>query len=116
MESLQSLASTVIGKVLIWIIGILVATSMSLAVWVYILKADVKVEKANKAAAEATLNSVTGQLTQNYIDYLERLSDANKTNTVVQTRFVERVKNIIQRVEVNATCDDAMSDINIYQY
>lgn len=116
MEQFQSLASTVIGKVMMWIIGILAATSISLAVWVYLLKADVKVEKANKAVAESNLNSITDQLTQNYLDYQVRLLDANKTNTVIHTRYIDRVKTITQWRDKNATCDDAMSDLNNYQY
>lgn len=60
METLSSLASTVIGKVLIWIITALVAVIIGMGGWVYILKADVKV--ANSAIEKAQVNKELDEL------------------------------------------------------
>lgn len=116
METLSSLASTVIGKVLIWIITALVAVIIGMGGWVYILKADVKVAKSKKAQVQVVLDAVVNQLTQNAEDYQRRLGDANKTNTIIQKQYINTVKYIQTWEDHNDTCDEAMRTIDAYQF
>lgn len=53
MEALSSLASTIIGKVMMWVIGILVVIIIGMLGWVYLLKADVKIAESSLLTAQA---------------------------------------------------------------
>lgn len=52
-EEVQGLASTLFGKVIIWIIAILVAAIFSMGGWVYLLKSDVALAQSNLQTAQA---------------------------------------------------------------
>lgn len=88
----------------------------SLSIWIYALKSDLKVETALKEGVISALTAQSNILESNRVDYEHNLIDANKTNTVIHTRYKERIQVIYQWGDNNATCDDAMYDINHYQY
>lgn len=101
-------------KFAIW--GAIAAIIIALCGWVYLLKADLKVEKALRSGIEYALSVQSGMIDANRAEYEQNLMDAEKSNTVIQTRYRDRVKVITQWRDANATCDDAMSDFNHYQY
>lgn len=87
METLSSLASTVIGKVMMWIIAVLVAVIVGMGVWVYILNADVQV--ANSAIEKAQVNKELNELQK------EALRSAIlDQNDAVEKQRVDAVKKL----------------------
>lgn len=105
-----------INSFAVYIIAALAAVIVGMSGWVYLLEADLKVEKAERSGIEYALNVQSGMIDANRADYEQNLMDAEKSNTVIQTRYRDRVKVITQWRDANATCDDAMSDFNHYQY
>ncbi|MDD2267646.1 hypothetical protein [Sulfuricurvum sp.] len=116
METLQSLVNTVIGKIMIGVIAVLAVTSMSLSVWVYVLKADNKVAVAEKNQALSNLDTMSGILVKNYDEYQVRLEDANKTLIMTQKQYINTQKRLKTWEDHNDTCDEAMRAIDAYQF
>ena len=92
------------------------ATIAFLSVWVYLLKSDLKVAHADYKAIESALTAQSEIIESNRAEYERNLADANKTKTVINTRYKERVKVIYQWGEENATCDDSMRYLNNYTF
>lgn len=116
MEPLKSLASTVIGKVLLWIITVLLVVIIGMFGWVYLIKADIKVSKSEKEVVQTQLDALADQLTKNYLYYLRRLDEANQTKVIVQKQYIEKIKYIEKMGDHNDTCDEAMRAIDAYQF
>jgi len=99
------------------VIGALIAIIVaSLLTWVYLLKADLKVAKADYKAIESALTTQSNILEANRADYERNLAEASKTNTVVQTRFKDRVKVIYEIGEKHEDCNGSMYSINHYNF
>lgn len=89
----------------------------SLLGWVYLLKADLKVAHDDYKAVESALTAQSNIIESNRVDYERNLVDANKTNTVIETRYKDRIKLIYQWGETNATdCNGSMSYLNNYAF
>lgn len=90
---------------------------VSLLGWVYLLKADLKVAHADYKAVESALTAQSNIIESTRVDYERNLIDANKTNTVIETRYKDRVKVIYQWGEQNVTdCNSSMSFINHFNF
>lgn len=87
-----------------------------LLMWVYLLKADLKVEIALKEGVISALTAQSTIIESNRVDYERNLAEANQTKTVIQTRHKERVKVIYQLGDTNASCSDSMQFINHYTF
>lgn len=116
MQFLKSLVSTTFGKSLLWIIAILLATSMSLAGWIYLLKADLKVERAEKAVMENGLLLVSVMLEENRVNYEENLKGAAVIKEKIKVEYKTKIQIIEKWRENNATCSDAMGYLNTYNF
>lgn len=116
MEALRSLVSTVIGKITIWIIIALLAVIVVMYGRIYFLNQKLKVEVALKDGITYALSAQSQMIDTNRADYEHNLADANKTNTVIKTRYIVKTKNIIEWRDTNVTCDDAMSKLNNYSF
>jgi len=89
----------------------------SLLIWVYLLKSDLKVAQADYKAIESALTAQSNIVESNRVDYERNLAEANKTNTVIETRYKDRVKVIYQWGEQNVTdCNSSMSFINHFNF
>lgn len=98
-------------------IAVIASIIAFLSIWVYMLKSDLKVAHADYRAIESALTAQSNIIESNRVDYERNLAEANKTNTVIQTRFKDRVQVIYQWGENNATdCNSSMSFINHYSF
>lgn len=88
----------------------------SLLIWVYSLKADLKVANADYKAIEIALTTQSNMIESNRVDYERNLAEANKTNMVIQTRFKDRVKVIYEIGERHEDCNGSMYSINHYNF
>ena len=104
------------NQVIIVIGSILVATFISLAVWTHTLKSDLKVEKAERAGIESALTAQSTIIESNRVDYEKNLANAEKTNVVVHTRYVDKIKVIEKWRDKNVSCEDAMFSVDNYSY
>jgi len=123
MEALQSLSSTVIGKVMMWIIGILLLVIVGMNGWVYLLKADVALAQSNLQTAQAEKISDElqkealrkGILDQNEAVEKQRI-DAEKRATKFEAESkriwsdFERTKNQVKDLSGDDECQ-AMREI-----
>lgn len=99
----------IIGAVIVIIIA-------SLLTWVYLLKADLKVAHADYKAIESALTAQSNIIESNRVDYESNLAEANKTNTVIQTRYKDRVKVIYEIGEKHEDANQSMYSINHYNF
>lgn len=90
---------------------------VSLLTWVYLLKSDLKVAHADYKAIESALTAQSNIIEANRADYEQKLTEANKTNTVIRTRYKDRIKVIYQWGENNETdCNSSMAYINHFTF
>ena len=111
-----NLLNTVIGKFSIWIIGVLVVTLMSLAGWIALLKADIKVEQAQRREIEDALALQSSLIEANRASYETNLKSANAAALKVKIEYKTKVKIIEKWRETNATCEDALGYLNTYNF
>lgn len=84
--------------------------------YIGVLDSRYKDLELKEQGVENALNIQSAIIESNRVDYERNLADANKTNTIIQTRYKDRVKVIYEWSEQNATCTDAMQYINHYSY
>lgn len=100
-----------------WIADSLIAIIIVfLSIWVYLLKADLKVAHADYKAIESALTAQSTIIENNRVDYERNLAEVSKTNTVIQTRFKDRVKVIYEIGERHEDCNGSMYSINHYPF
>lgn len=100
-----------------WREAVIVSIIAFLSIWVYMLKSDLKVAHADYKAIESALTAQSNIIESNRVDYERNLAEANQTNTVIQTRYEDRVQVIYQFGENNATdCNSSMSYLNNYPF
>lgn len=118
MQPLKQLASTVSGKALLWLCAILIFVISVMGVWIYMLKADMRVEKAERAGIEYALTFQSNLIESNRADYAKNLEIAQDKNSRVDVRYRDRVVAIYQwkQGENNVTCDDLIDALDSYQY
>ncbi len=56
------------------------------------------------------------QIETNKADYVRNMADANKTKEIVRTEYKTRTEKIYIFGEHNATCNEAMSYLNHYDF
>ena len=106
LNNWKLIASAVIGLIIV-----------SLLTWVYLLKSDLKVAHADYKAIESALTAQSNIIEANRADYEQKLTEANKTNMVYETRYKDRIKVITQWRDNNATdCNSSMSYINHFTF
>ncbi|MCX6076441.1 MAG: hypothetical protein NTW78_06070 [Campylobacterales bacterium] len=108
--------SFVTGKFSIWIIGVLVATSMSLAGWIYLLKADIKVEQAERREIENALALQSSLIEANRASYETNLETAKEQQQRVKIEYKTKVKIIEKWRDSNATCSGSIAYLNSYNF
>ena len=91
------------------IIAVMALIIVFMFAWVKSLKSDLK-------GVESALSFQSALIESNRVDYNKNLEEASKTNTVIQTRYKDRIKVIYQWGEQNATCNDAMAHLNSYSF
>jgi len=111
-----NLLSFATGKGSLWIIGILVATSMSLAGWVYLLKADIKVEQSERREIQNALALQSSIIETSRATYEANLQTAKEQQQRVKIEYKTKVKIIEKWKENNATCNDALGYLNTYNF
>lgn len=87
-----------------------------LSLWVYTLRADLKAETALKEGIISALTAQSNIIESNRVDYEHNLAEASKTNTVIQTRFKDRVKVIYEIGEKNEDANQSMHTFNHYTF
>lgn len=96
-------------------IAIIASIIAFLSIWIYMLKSDLKVAHADYKAIESALTAQSNIIESNRVDYERNLAEANKTKTILQTRYKERIQVIYQWGENNATdCNSSMHYLNNY--
>lgn len=113
---LSEVASTVIGKVMMWIIAVLIAVIVGMSGWVYVLKADIKVEKALKDGIENALTIQSGMIDANRVEYETNLDRAKQIKERTRIEYVSKIEYIEKGIDKNATCENAMQFIDNYVY
>lgn len=118
MGALKQLASTVIGKAVLWLCAFLAIAVMLMGIWVYTLKADIRVEKAERLGIEYALSVQSQMIDNNRIDYENNLKRAHDKNSRLDIRYRDRVVAIYKwkQGESNVTCDDLVDALDSYQY
>lgn len=101
--------SFVTGRASLWIIGVLVTTSMSLSGWVYLLKADIKVEQSERREIQNAIALQSSIIETN-------LRTAKEQQQRVKIEYKTKVKIIEKWRDTNATCDDALGYLNTYNF
>lgn len=118
MGALKHLASTATGKVLLWLCAVLAIAVAVMGIWVYLLKADMHVEKAERSGIEYALSVQSQMIDTNRVDYENNLKIAQDKNSRVQIRYRDRVMAIYEwkQGDNNVTCDDLVDALDNYQY
>lgn len=118
MGALKQLASTVIGKAVLWLCAFLSIAVAVMGTWVYLLKADMRVEKAERSGIEYALSVQSQMIDTNRVDYENNLKIAQDKNSRVQIRYRDRVMAIYEwkQGDNNVTCDDLVDALDSYQY
>ena len=125
MGALNQLASTVIGKSLLWLCAFLAIAVAVMGAWVFLLKAELRLKDANMATEveirkgiETALSFQSQMIDANRADYENNLNIAQDKNSRVQIRYRDRVMAIYQwkQGESNVTCDDLVDALDSYQY
>jgi uncharacterized protein HemX len=108
MEALKLLGNTATGKAVALAAMVLLLISIILGVWVYVLQADNRSTQSEKAAVQAQLDAVAGQLVQNYQQYEDRINEAKQNRPAIINRYITTIQNIEKGADKNETCDEAM--------
>jgi Tfp pilus assembly protein PilV len=118
MAALKQLAGTAIGKAIMWLCAVLVIAVAVLGIWVYVLYADMRVEKAERDGIEYALSVQSQMIDANRVDYENNLKIAQDKNNRVEIKYRDRVMAIYQwkEGENNVTCDDLVDALDSYQY
>ena len=106
------------NQVIFFIGSVLAVIFLMMGVWVYSLECDLKVEKAERAGIESALTAESGIIEANRVDYKQNLADANKTNIIIHTRYVDKIK-VIEKwrdKDENVSCDDTINAIDNYSF
>jgi len=118
MGALKQLVSTVIGKAVLWLCAVLAIALAFMGVWVYVLYADIRAEKAERYGIEYALSVQSKMIDTNRVDYENNLKIAQDKNSRVEIKYRDRVMAIYQwkEGESNVTCDDLIDALDSYQY
>lgn len=118
MMALNQLAGTAIGKAVLWLCAFLAIAVAVMVVWVYLLNADMRVEKSERAGIEYALSVQSQMIDANRVDYENNLKIAQDKNSRVQIRYRNRTAAIDKwkQGESNVTCDDLVDALDSYQY
>lgn len=118
MKALKQLVSTAIGKALLWICAALAIAVAAMGIWVYILKANIRVEKSERAGIEYALSVQSQMIDTNRVDYENNLKIAQDKNIRVKIRHNDRALAISQwkQGESNVTSDDLVNVLDSYRY
>lgn len=111
-----NLLSFVTGKFSVWIITSLVIALVGMWTWVYLLKADIEVVRSKQRETENSLALQTALIESNRAAYEANLESAKTAQERIRVEYRTKVKIIEKWRETNATCSDAISYLNTYNF
>lgn len=125
MLVLQQLASTAIGKAVLWLCAALAIAVAVMGAWVFLLKAELRLKDAEMATEietrkgfETALSFQSQMIDTNRAYYENNLKIALDKNSRVLIRYRDRVMAVDQwkQGESNVTCNDLVDALDSYQY
>ena len=115
-----NLISSAFGNITTWVIIGMSVVILGMAEYIHVLKADIKVCEVQKKSVEHDLALQNLVIESNKVDIVSRSKEVNATQIVKEIEYQTRIQVIekwrTKYVEVNATCSDAISYINNYNY
>jgi hypothetical protein len=108
--------SFVTGKASLWIMAGLFTALLGMWTWVYLLKADLKVEQSERREIENALALQSSLIEANRASYETNLKSANAAALKVKIEYKTKVKIIEKWRDTNATCNDALGYLNTYNF
>lgn len=111
-----NLISSAFGSVTTWIIAALVAALIGMWGWVYLLKADIKVEQSERREIENALALQSSLIELNRASYETNLKSANAAALKVKVEYKTKVQIIEKWRDTNATCSDSIAYLNSYNF
>ncbi|MCX6076007.1 MAG: hypothetical protein NTW78_03880 [Campylobacterales bacterium] len=111
-----NLISSAFGSLTTWIIAALIAALIGMWSWVYLLKADIKVEQSERREIENALALQSSLIELNRVNDEENLKVIEQKKAIIQIKYKTQIQIIEKRIETNATCESASEYLNNYIY